>query len=260
MTGIVLAAIDNSAAARPVLATAAAVAELFGADPVAIHARGDGAQTAGAAARQQGMELREATGRADEALLAAGAERDVVAVVVGARRSAGGRRPAGRTALEVITRLRKPVIVVPPHARPADRIRCVCVPLDGTEETAAALRETIELARGAGVEVVALHVLTLEQTPAFGDQIIHEAETWSREFLHRALAHLHDGVRLETRVGAPSNHVPAVAHEVEADLLVLGWRQDLSPGRAEVVRQALSRSDVPILLVPVGNVAEQPLR
>jgi nucleotide-binding universal stress UspA family protein len=38
----VLAAIDNSAAARPVLASAAALADLLGAELEAIHVREDG--------------------------------------------------------------------------------------------------------------------------------------------------------------------------------------------------------------------------
>jgi RND family efflux transporter MFP subunit len=50
----VLAAIDNSVAARPVLSAAVAAAELLGADVEAVHAREDGYRTAQAAASELG--------------------------------------------------------------------------------------------------------------------------------------------------------------------------------------------------------------
>lgn len=40
-------------------------------------------------------------------------------------------------------------------------------------------------------------------------------------------------------------------------MLALGWSQILEPGRAAVVREALNRSPVPILLIPANGKAPQ---
>jgi hypothetical protein len=58
-------------------------------------------------------------------------------------------------------------------------------------------------------------------------------------------------VRLETRLGSSHELVPLVAAETSADLIVLGWAQELAEGRASVVRAALSRGRAPVMLVPV---------
>lgn len=39
---------------------------------------------------------------------------------------------------------------------------------------------------------------------------------------------------------------------MDPDLIALGWSQELAGGGAAVVREALERSRVPVLLVPVG--------
>ena len=60
-------------------------------------------------------------------------------------------------------------------------------------------------------------------------------------------------VRLELRVGAPEEHLLDVADQVGADLIVLGWRQDLAEGHAAVVREAVTRARVPVMLLPIGR-------
>jgi hypothetical protein len=39
--------------------------------------------------------------------------------------------------------------------------------------------------------------------------------------------------------------------EIDADLILLGWARDLSPGHAAVVRRVLEEAAVPLVLVPV---------
>jgi len=46
--------------------------------------------------------------------------------------------------------------------------------------------------------------------------------------------------------------------EEPADLIVLSWSQDLSAGRADVVRWALGHSTVPVLLIPVDEAGIEP--
>lgn len=249
--GIVIAAVDSSAAAGSVLSVARAVAPLFHADVEAVHVLEDGGAAARAAGQAAGVKLSEISGPTVPALVTAARTDEVVAMVVGARGTPAGRRPAGHVALEVITTLRKPLVVVPPHAAGPSRLARVLVPLDGSAATAAALRSTIDLVCGSEAEVVVLHVYEEASLPAFSDQPQHETESWAKEFLARYCPASAHGVRLELRVGAPGEHVLAVAVEENADLIALGWAQDLSTGRAAVVREVLERSSVPVLLVPV---------
>jgi nucleotide-binding universal stress UspA family protein len=247
----VLAAIDNTAAARPVLAAARAMASLLHSDVEALHVREDGDLTAQAAARAAGVALREVDDPAVDSLIREAASENVVALVLGARGVPAGRHPAGHVALHVITSLAKPLVIVPPQALPVEVTR-VLVPLDGTTATAAALRKAIDLACRSAVDVVVLHVHPEESLPLFEDQPQHEHPAWEAEFLARYCPSLPHGSRLEVRVGEPGEHVLDVAAEVGADLVALGWSRDLSRGRAAVVREVLARSPIPVLLVPVA--------
>jgi nucleotide-binding universal stress UspA family protein len=249
----VLAAVDNTAAARSVLAAAVALGDLLGVEVEAIHVREDGHRTVDAAARAAGIPLRVSEGPVVPALRGAGEKSDVAALVLGVRASAVGRRPAGHVALQLAVSLPVPLLVVPPQAAVPMTLRRVLVPLDAEPATAAALAETMELARRRKLEVVVLHVHEHASLPAFTDQPQHELAAWSAEFLRRHCPDP-DNVLLEVRVGAPGQHVLRVADEIGADLIALGWAQELGEGRAAVIREALDRSDVPLLLVPLGHV------
>jgi nucleotide-binding universal stress UspA family protein len=246
-----LAAVDNSAVARHVLETANALAPLYGASVDAIHIREDGARTAEAAASATGLELRKLPDHTLEKLVEAGHEDDVVGLVIGTRAGRLARRLLGHVALDLLVAVSKPLVLVPPQAAIPFRFQRVLVPLDGTSVTAAALTETVELARGSAVEVEVLHVYDEESLPLFSDQPQHETESWAREFLARYCPNVDLG-RLHLRVGRPGEHVVQVARETGADLIALGWAQDLSRGRAAVVRETLERSRIPVLLVPVA--------
>ena len=248
----ILAAIDNSSAARPVLAVAEAVAALLGAELEAVHVQEDAGATARAVTGAAGIALRVATGSVIGGLVAAGEEEDVRVLVVGLRGTPAGPHPAGSVALALIVALGKPVVVVPPQTRVPYTIERILVPLNGTAETAEALKDVIELVSEAPTTVVALHVLEHHALPFFNDQPQHEVDTWRREFLIRHGEHF-ERLQLEVRIGSPAEHLLPVAGETEADLIALAWAQDLSAGRAAVVREALGRSDVPVLLVPVRS-------
>jgi nucleotide-binding universal stress UspA family protein len=247
----VLAALDNSMAGNPVLVTAQALARVLGAEVNAIHVVTDHDATAWNVADSMGVPLRTASGPVVDRLLEAGHEEDVTAVVIGARGTPGGRRPLGSTALAVATSLLKPVAVVPPEARIAPELRRVLVPLEGTASTSLAPRSMVELACDAKLDVIALHIHTEEDLPAFTDQPQHEHEAWAREFLARYCPWGIGAVRLERRVGRSDELVPQVAEEARCDMIALGWAQALAPGRAPVIRATLERSRVPVMLIPV---------
>lgn len=252
---VVLAAIDNSAAAAPVLATSRAIARLLSATPVAVHADEDGDATARAAARAAGIELEITSPPVTAALAAAARRRDALALVVGARGTPAGRRPAGHTALELATSLERPLIVVPPLARVPERIRRILVPHDGTQASATVLQGTLEIARRAAVEVVLLHVHEEQTLPAFEEQPHHELDAWSAEFIARWCAEHGADAQLEVRVGVPSRRVTEAAAELGVDLIALGWSRSLAGGRGAVVGEALASSAVPVLLLPVPACA-----
>jgi nucleotide-binding universal stress UspA family protein len=249
-----LAALDNSAAARPVLNVALLLAKLLGATVEALHVKEDGDATARAVAEAANVRIRTLKDPTVPSLVQAAQAEQVIGLVLGARGMPMGPRPAGRTALGVIERVGKPVVVVPPELPALYRLKAVLVPLDATPATAAAMRSTIEIACAGNLDVVLLHVHTDGSMPMFTDQPHHETEAWIQEFVARHCPRdLADRISVELRVGVPSEHVLAVAAQVGADLITLGWARDLSPGRAAVVREVLRRSGVPVLLIPVRH-------
>ena len=191
-----------------------------------------------------------------ESLVAAARSDDVEALVLGSR-GMPGPRPAGRTAIEVIGSITKPVVVVPPLARPAKHVQRVLLPLEGTTSTSLAPAAALELALDADVELIALHVYDERSLPSFTDQPQHETEAWTREFVARYCPQGVRSVRLELRVGRPEEHVLRVAEEYDVDLIALGWNQSLVPGRAAIVRAVLERGSTPLLLIPV-QTSESP--
>jgi nucleotide-binding universal stress UspA family protein len=247
----VLAAIDTSAAATPVLATARTIGKLYHARVEAIHMDGEHAETVRALAESAGMKLRLVEGQSPTDLIAAlEHDDDIVAVVVGARGLPMGPRPVGHIARAILTELRKPLVIVPPEARTRGIAR-VLVPLDGTHASAAALASVIKLAVAEEVEVVVLHVHHGLSVPRFCDQTQHETAAWSGEFLARNCPYAKDA-KLKLRTGVPGESVMQVAVNDGADLVALSWSQDFSPDRAAVVRDVLERSSIPVLLVPIA--------
>lgn len=129
----VMAAIDMSLAARPVLQAARLLGGLLGASPEAIHVASDG-ETVADLAQREDVPLRVVKGIPEDVLVQEATADDVVMTVVGARRVGIGRRPAGHVALELVQRSSKPVAVVPPDCfmSTPPRLDRVLIPLDGS--------------------------------------------------------------------------------------------------------------------------------
>jgi nucleotide-binding universal stress UspA family protein len=248
----VIAAVDNSLATRTVLSTAANLAALFAAEVEAIHVITDTDRIARQEAAALRVPFRTVAGHIVPALVEAAAEDDVAALVLGARGHPG--HPIGSTALDVITSLLKPVVVVPPDAVRVESLRRVLVPLEGTKLTSLAPKAVIELAHDADVEVVVLHVHGADSLPAFTDQPQHEARAWKEEFVARYCPWGIGKVSLELRVGRREEEILAVAAETQSHLIALGWSQEFAAGRAPVISRVLERCRVPVLLVPVHVV------
>ena len=242
----VIAAIDNSAAARPVLAMAKAIASDLGGELDVLHVVEDGDETARASAEVAGETLRTLSGDPVEQLATVVAEEDVAALVLGARGGVGGPRPAGHLALTLAGRTDKPVIVVPPGAEPPGQVRRVLLAMAGTPGKARALQRTIELSSSANFEIVVVHVD--EEIPSFTDQVQHETEAYAQEFLARHVLGAPQA-QLEMRMGVPASEVLGAVESLKADLVAVGWPHTTEPGRGAVAREILDRSPVPVLLV-----------
>jgi hypothetical protein len=74
---------------------------------------------------------------------------------------------------------------------------------------------------------------------------------FGREFLARYSPWPIEHVSLETRVGRPEEYILPVAREMKCDVIALAWGQELTPGRASIVRDTLRRGTIPIVLLPV---------
>jgi nucleotide-binding universal stress UspA family protein len=250
----VLVALDNSPTGKTVLETACAFATLLEADAEALHVQRNGSRTAHHTAQAAAVPLRTVAGPVVDRLVEAGQAADVVALALGARGTQAARRALGSTAAAVATRLPKPVLVVPPNAEPAS-FRRVLVPLEGTPASSLAPRALLALTGPAELDLLALHIHEQDTIPAFTDQPQHEHHSWTHEFLQRYLPSHQGEVRLETRVGRSGELIPDMAEELGCDLIALGWLQQLSAGRAPVVRETLERSRVPVLLIPLQLAA-----
>lgn len=254
MTTIV-AAVDNSAASGPVLNVAKVIAAALDAQVVAVHVRAEGDATARAVAEAEGLELRILEGETLSCLISASTPDDVHAIVVGSRGTPMGAVPAGHVALELIQRLPKPVIVVPPETPRLERVHRVVIPLQGKPEAMELMKRAVELGSGADLEIHVVHVFEEDSLPGFSDQAQYEPGIWADEFLARHVPLAPPGVRLTLRVGVPADQVLDVSEEVDADLAVVAWAQDLSPGHSEIVGRLLEHGKLPVFLIPLALLA-----
>ncbi len=246
-----IACIDNSAASRPVLTAARALAPLLGASVEAVHVGEDGDRTVRAAAEEAGVPLRIVRGVPLDELAAAARADNVVAVAIGAR-GLSTRRTAGHLALALANCVDTPVLVVPPDAHPPDRVHRVLIAMEGTQAKARALKGAVALASAAGLELVVIHVDDESSIPSFSDQVQHDTDTHAREFLARYLPGA-PSAQLKFRIGVPADEILRVTESIEPDVVAMGWPQTEDPTRGLVAHELLERCHVPMFLVALAN-------
>lgn len=249
---VILAVIDTSAAALPVLRAAETMARTLGAEARAVHVLETAHGSAAAMARHAGVLLEVVDGDPVDRIVEASSAAAVGFVVVGARRHAG-HRPSGHVASAVMTRVHKPVLVVPPDSRlpESGRFQHVLLPLEGTADSTEAVAGQLQALAHAGTEITAVHVFHPGTVPRFWDQAGHANQSWGTEFL----AHWCEqpGAELRVRSGDVAGAILDVAVGEAVDLIVLGWSQQMTGNRARVVRDIISRSEIPVLLTPVAR-------
>lgn len=246
----VIAALGADACAAPVLATAKTLADMLDATVVALHVGEAGVPSPEALAHAARVEFRHTRGTPLDEIVNAAQEKDVAALVLGSRGTSAGPRPAGATALEVITRTAKPVVLVPPDARPPERFTRLLLPIEGTGPAPPGLSDIIDAAHRRKLEIIVLHLHSPATVPAFSDHEPHGTRAWDQEFLARHVAAPHDRVRVLRYLGTPADDVLAVAEGTGAELIVLVWGQSLAEGRARVVTRTLASTKIPVLLLP----------
>lgn len=252
MSEKVIAFIENDPSAAPVIAMAGLLGEILSASVEAVHVGEEPATAVREIAHASGIPIRIVPGDPTEQIVAEMSSATVRAGAVGARQHQGGPRPAGHTALNVITRVDKPVAVVPPQATVplAEDMDRILIPLDGDPSSAEAVDRLCAACADSGVEIVVLHVFDDATTPRFWDQPHHATEAFGKEFLARFARH--PGARVNLRSGVPQQNVLDAASIESVDVIALGWSRRLDAGRADVVRHVLSDAPMPVILIPTG--------
>ncbi len=250
---IVLAALDTTAAARPVLETAVRMGRLIGAGVEALHVRAvplEPIDTPASLAQSGEIPFRVLEGEIGPTLLAAVEAPEVRLLVIGARATPGGRRPIGRTARHILEHVCKPVVVVPPEVMSPHEIHHILIPLEGTYASSRPVLEELAPLLPADVEIRVLHGFTEATLPAMLDRPEYDLDILGQEFLRRHFPH---PAHVDLRSGSAPELVVESAREHRTDLIVLSWSQDSSPGKARVIQEVLSASSVPVLLLPMAR-------
>jgi nucleotide-binding universal stress UspA family protein len=246
----ILTALDASATFEPTARAAQSLATLLNTRVTGLHVLEPDSPDADALSERAGFQVEtvastDVVGTLRRAMDAP----DVIMGVVGTRDEPDGTFPVGHVARLLAEQLHVPLLVVPPGSVLGSdgRLRRTLVPLDGLAETTADVEELVRQLMAARVEVVLTHVFDVGHPPRFVDEPQHDYEAWRDEFHSR---HEPGANRVELRRGDPWVAVCACAHEIDADLIVLAWSQDLGPGRAAVVRGAMADPTIPTLLLP----------
>ena len=251
----VLAALDASAAARPVLETALGIGELTGAD-------GGGRPRAGRTDRHTGVARRAAwrpaadPRRAGEGL-AAGRRRRPCRDRGGVRRTGHPRRSPSRSAGPRCTCSNGPTSrsswSPPRRSRVSPRpFRRLLVPLEGSEQSSRPVAESLCPLIVGEIELVVLHVFTKATVPRTLDRPERDLSLWARRVPRPLLPRGHRASSC-----APGRSARRVAE-------VCG-EQRCRPRGAELVAGQLAGSrrgrprrartlQIPVLLLPVDTV------
>ena len=255
---MILAALDDSFAARPVLDTAQRLATLLGARVEAVHVRvGGSGETAAEIAAAARLPLHVRSGDIVAELGAEVRARHAIALVIGARAGPVEATPAGHIALDIVQSLEGTIVVVPPDTN--DRpLRRVLVAVEGDGESAGLRGLFDHLGDRPLPEVIALHVIDPLDVPPFADSPVHETNAFEREFEIRVASGLlvdASQVRFEMRVGDAADALRDATLELDVDLVVLAWHRDLSGGHGRLVREMLEQGSIPIALFALDDQA-----
>jgi hypothetical protein len=242
-----VAALETTSVARRVLTTALALAEMARCEVVALHVGDAHTDAMESLVAHSGVPLRHLEGRVAPALLEATEAEGVFGAVLGTREGPHPDRAVGSVTRYLLERTTKPLVLVPPQAKPAAPLRRLLVPLEGNEESSAPVLRVLGPWLEREVEVVVLHVFTEVTVPRMLDRPYRDMELLGKEFL---TTHYPAASCIEMRAGPIAPTVAEVAAEHGSQLVVLSWRQEPAEGRARVLREVLEASAQPVMVLP----------
>jgi len=248
--GTVVAATNATAVARRVLTTALALAEMAQCQVLAVHVVDGPTEAVESMAAHAGIPLRQLSGPPGPALLEATEADSVFGTVLGTHERPVPSPIVGSIARYLLERTTKPVVVVPPLADPPIAFKRLLVPLEGSAISTEPVFRVLSPLLGADVEVVVLHVFTEDTLPRMLDRPYRDLELLGREFL---AYHWPTATRIEMRAGPVAASVVEVAHQERSQLVVLSWRQEVAEGRAQVLRDVLRFSALPVMVLPASE-------
>ena len=244
----VVAAIDAGPVSESVIAVADRLADVLGAQREIV-------MVDGVVPSALSPDVTMLEGDVAEALTALSKGPGVVALVVGIRAVVGGPRPAGHVTEELITQSPVPVVAVPPatgaRARTLSR---VLLPLEGAAPPDSSTEEIVRAFEAAGSLVDTVHVFDRASVPMFWDGW-HDTEIWSEQFKHR-----YSPVATDTqlRLGDVAQQILGAAEENGSTLILLEWKCRLNHTHAPIVRELLSGTAVPLMLLPETQISRPP--
>lgn len=271
----ILVAWDGSPAAATAFALAKTVAAQLDGYIEALHIQSPAAVDSSlvdavraAADKLDGVELRVRVGEPAAEIIKASQEEDVSLIVMTHHgRDIEPRRGMGHVAEDVVRGTHQPVLLVNPEVaigRGSGNLKRLLLPLDGTPQTAVALRPAAELAARLGARVDLLYVAPPEQArpsergsmaaPRYVDQPQHEWPEWAGEAIRRlalSCAGLPSSVDVQMFMtqGSVGEEIIRFACEHGSDAIVMVRRSRMQPGRARALREVLQRAPCPILLL-----------
>jgi len=274
----VLVPLDGSIQATAAIPVARGFGELLHAAVALLHVSDELLTPAGLVGRMKlaadevpGLIIEHRQGEAATAIVETARERHAAMIVMCPQiRTDLPWRALGSVAAAVLSTAPCPVVLVPP-ARGAKRwaLRRMLVPHDGTPTSAATIGPATELALKAAAELVVLHVATPGAdtppepgtlvSPHYVDQPQHEWPAWAQEFLARlcAVGGARNGTEMRLAVARGEASAAIIDFARQSDLIVLGWRGALKPGRARTMQRVICDTACPMIVLRVDRDSDQ---
>jgi nucleotide-binding universal stress UspA family protein len=266
----VLVPLDGSVRATAAMPVAMGFAQLLQATVALLHVCDESLGPAALVERMKlsgedvhGLMVERRSGAAAAAIVSDATERHAAMIVMCPQvRTDLPARALGSVAAAVLRAAPCPVVLVPPaRGRKRWALNRLLVPHDGTPTSAATIAPATAFACTGAAELVVLHVATPGSerptepgtfvSPRYVDQPQHEWPAWGQEFLQRlcACGGARPGAKIRLSVAEGEPGAAIVEHARQSDLVVLGWRGVLEPGRARTMRQVIRDTTCPVMVL-----------